>query len=1739
MAAFHSSDGSRTGVMDANGGYFIQDDVREFDNSFFGINNIEASSMDPQQRKLLEVVFECLEDAGTPMERISGTNTGVFVGNFTVDYQTVQTRDPDSIHRYTATGCGTTILSNRISHVFNLHGPSVTLDTACSSSVYALHIATNAIKTSDCDEALVAGVNLILSPEQCLGAMKAGVLSPSSVCHTFDASADGYGRAEGVNVIYLKRLSAALNNGDKIWAVIRGTAVNSNGRTSGITQPSTLLQEAVIRKAYLNANLDFAGTDYVECHGTGTAAKPNLGHSEAASGLTSLIKVALAFDRGYIPPTYGVRKLNPKLHLDDWNMTVVTKVQPWPRALQRASINSFGYGGANAHAILESANSYMDMGRAQGTKSAQTVARGGPCLFVLPISAASVASLEARVQQVQEAIQLADDSTLKSLAYTLAERRSHLPIRQVLLARLQDGKPEVFETGLAPATSAASPLPFGFVFNGQGAQYANMGKELLESNSVFSNSIRRLDEVLQALPSNHAPSWTLKQTILDSPDVSQIHHVTRSQPVCTAIQIAIVDLLRLWGVNPSAVVGHSSGEIAAAYAAGFINATQAIITAYFRGYVAGRLKVHGDMLAVGIDFEAAAQLIKDNHLDTEVEIACFNSPESVTLSGSSRGIDQLMIAVQKQGKFARKLRTGGCAYHSFMMREGGALYEKLLTPYFNTDDRSGEKNHRVAMHSSVKIIAGESILPPGHSVDSAGYWRSNLERPVHFQSAMEALVADKKNIYLIEIGPHPALKGPIHQIRAHMKREDSFLPLAWTLSRDHDAELSMKKLAGSLFLHGYSLSWKGVNTGPRSNDCLRYDFAPYPWDYSAGLLWHESRISYDVRNRQHARHELLGSQREAGSGINWGWRNVLRLEEVPWMHDHKVDGQIVFPAAGYLAMAMEAISQIRQPVTDSEVAFEFRNVSINTALVSMAVMGALIDLAAHKNPQLKILELKEKCSSRSKTWLDLLDDGTGHQRYGSWHSGVIDGHGSFVIGDGIEGPFDVLIIPSVRKPSPAISEFVDALANLNAKDVYALNGRIETPMATNCQECSGVVTAIGPDVQDLQQGDRVVVLASVQFSTTVRVPAWAVHRMLPEESFTVMPTLLLSQATALYALRDCAHLMSGESILIHSGAGAFGMAAIAMAQHIGAKVYTTVSSQAKRKLLVELGVPETNIFQSRDSSFATDIKAATDGRGVDVIINSLVGDLFHETWGCIAPFGRFIEIGKKELVDAGKLDLSIFLRNVTFTAFDLADLFFHQDSNRRIVLYRLAKEVLSLYRSGRIKPGPITLFSVSDIVQAYRYFSSKDRVGKVVISLEDENALVSPPKYLSLFDPDKVYLLIGCLGGLGRSLSRWMVARGARNFVFLGRSGCDKPSARDLVTCIEKAGATTRVVRGDVVKMDDVAAAMAACKATNKPLGGVVQAAMGLHEALFSSMTSDAWHTAVQPKYTGTWNIHTALEGNDASLDFFLLMSSVSGSVGTATESNYCAANGFLDAFAQMRRAQGKPAVSVGLGMISEVGYLHENPDIEALLLRRGIQPLNEAEFLQVIDFALAGDGVHTNANNRDAAHMLTGLEPLGVRRLLEQGFQVSHTTMQDPRSAVLWAALTAGNGDTSQMHTKATDRSRLNATAWFKSVPSWSIELFASEADAPSLRVAIARLLRKHFSGLMLIPPDQVDFERPLAKFGIDSMIASELRAWVWTSFRVEVPFFDLLNADKTLSTLAGFLEDRLAEHQVLSKEV
>ncbi|KAI1467861.1 uncharacterized protein F4812DRAFT_471220 [Daldinia caldariorum] len=1051
-AGFHHPNSVRPGTTAAQGGFLVDGDPRLFDNSFFGITGREAETFDPSQRKLLEVVYEAFENAGETWSSVAGSNTGVFVGNFVLDHWVIQARDWDYAKSYSASGASPSILANRISHIFDLHGPSVTVDTACSSSMYALHLAVSAIRNGDCDSAIVAASNWIADPTLHLALDKLGVLSPNSRCRTFDASADGYARGEGFAALYLKRLSKAVASESPIRAVIRGTAVNANGRTSGITRPSAAGQEAVIRKAYSSAGLPFSDTTYVECHGTGTqvgdpieleaisqvfsserepqadtpgplfvgSVKTNMGHTEAASALAAVMKIVLSLEAGEIPPSIGVKVLNPNIDFTTARVDVVREVMPWPEHRpRRASINSFGFGGANAHCIIDHVSllSFDQVGPSirmgldfkpnghslngnsldkpvNGNNAVKTVhhingsASNGhnkngngvqkrqkrthdpvtntPSmigttsattreLVLLPFSAHNESSLKLNIDALLLDIyqhQLAD------VAYTLSAKRSNLPYRAVRIVSRERLAPGLLngdsKTDVHTSSShrqSQNPANVAFVFTGQGAQWHKMGSQLFEYG-VFRAAIEHLDDVLRSLPTPLS-AWSIADVLKGNcgPAIIQIPSV--SQTVCTAVQIGLVDLLASWSVRPVAVAGHSSGEIAAAYASGHATAADAIVAAYLRGQAIMNGKLKGAMLAVGVgpdELRDSGYLPDGDDENDRIQIAAINSPGSITLSGDALAVEKLAMRLSSDGIFNRVLRTGGMAYHSHHMTVLGQEYEEMLFSGFIHVRNIGlvdeaKRYPRVPWVSSVTPDKN----PPSSILDSAAYWRANLESPVRFSQAISNLVRLDGNSMpgsdpikaLIEIGPHSALKGPLEQILKSMG-QTQIAYAGSALKRGEDARKSILQLVGGLYCLNAKVDLVAVNAVDGDNESksalvhgrTAIDLPPYQYAYGP-INYYESRASKDYRLRKVPRHDLLGSKVPGVAKLRPQWRNVLRIKDLPWLGDHRLLPDAVFPAAGYIAMAIEAALRIYEESPEpgpKPTGYALRNVSINTAL---------------------------------------------------------------------------------------------------------------------------------------------------------------------------------------------------------------------------------------------------------------------------------------------------------------------------------------------------------------------------------------------------------------------------------------------------------------------------------------------------------------------------------------------------------------------------------------------------------------------------------------------------------------------------------------------------------------------------------------------------------------------------------------------------------------------------------------
>ena len=578
-------------------------------------------------------------------------------------------------------------------------------------------------------------------------------------------------------------------------------------------------------------------------------------------------------------------------------MEIVTKLTSWPSDVHRASINSFGFGGANAHAILESIDSFLpgyNSARKERTKSDATKS------YILPFSGSTIQSLEARVLDLAKRFSDGEMYDFRDLCHTLADRRSKLSKKGFLLTSEATARADFAVDNLITSKQTKPLLEFGFIFTGQGAQWPQMGRELLEKYASFAATIKYLDGVLAALP--EAPSWTIKDALLEPVATSKVGDAAFSQPLCTAIQLGIVKLLQNWGIKPSVVAGHSSGEIAAAFTTGLLTEAQAIVIAFYRGYAVGKITSLGCMIAVGMDAEGADIIIEELSLNDQVCVACVNSPESVTVSGVSQSVDRLMKHLEDKGIFVRKLSTGGRAYHSFLMKEIGGEYERLVskaliglpTPHDESDVSYEDENEKsVRFFSSVGrgCDALSSFSKRADRILRPRYWRENLENPVQFNTAIKNL-ASTGSYHLIEIGPHSALQGPVKQIRTYLKVSEMVLPYSPTLVRGKDANACMKMLAGELYLIGHAVDFIAVNEiqppgSDKSAALIIHDLPSYHWTYRQ-LLWKESRLSVDLRQREYVRHELLGSETTATNAIERCWRNILKPAEVPWLDDHRV-----------------------------------------------------------------------------------------------------------------------------------------------------------------------------------------------------------------------------------------------------------------------------------------------------------------------------------------------------------------------------------------------------------------------------------------------------------------------------------------------------------------------------------------------------------------------------------------------------------------------------------------------------------------------------------------------------------------------------------------------------------------------------------------------------------------------------------------------------------------------------------
>jgi phthiocerol/phenolphthiocerol synthesis type-I polyketide synthase C len=964
---YHNPDVAAGGIYTRCAG--LLDQVDGFDADFFSISPREAVYVDPQQRLLLELAWEALEDGALIPRRLRGSSTGVFIGIAGHDYADMQNylrrsqRSP-----YVNSGSALSIAANRISYFFDFHGPSLAIDTACSSALVALHQACLSLWSGDCSLALVGGVNMLLQPKPSVGFCSAGMISPSGRCRSFDARADGYVRSEGGGVVVLKSLPDAERDGNPIKAVIIGTALGSDGRTAGLSLPNEDAQEALLRQVYSECGLAAEDVFYVEAHGTGTSVgdpieckalgrvlglprrdgskclvgsiKSNIGHLETAAGMAGLTKVLLALQHRELPGNLHFETPNPRIDFNELRLQIVDSTVQIPEGKRPLvmGVSSYGFGGTNAHVVV---SEYRNP-RARGSARSQA-GQSGIREQVLLLSAKGGAALRGMAASYANFLRAAEPDAFAGICATAALCRSVHSHRLAVagtsgsemaerLDRFAVGEPtKRLATGHAPA----QPLRLAYVFSGNGSQWWGMGRELLLKAPAFRAEVDRLDTICKTLA-----GWSVVDEMLRPETQSRMDRTEFAQPALFALQVGIARMLTDAGVRPSAVIGHSVGEVAAAYVAGALSLEQAIRVVYERSRAQAKTAGAGKMAAVGLGAGDVASVIAGIS-DGWIEIAAINSDRAVTVAGEARALDALGEKVIAAGAYYRLLDLD-YAFHSRAM-------DVIEVPF------RGALASLNPGRTNVPFVSAVEGRPVDSNEMDVDYWWRNIRSPVQFHAAIEHLMADGAINVFLEIGPQPVLQDYIRQCA---KNQGISAALISTLRHRGIPGLTEPELddlsAAILRCHAHGVS--DLDT-LYERPATPMPLPSYPWQRQR--FWSGVNPLPEIAVYSRRDHPLLGYRIESGEFI---WENTLDTSLLPYLKDHVVQGAVLMPAAGFIEMAIAAATQIFGPG-----ACELEDFEIRRALVIPPGQAPFVQLSVDEEDG--SFKIRSRSNAEDKAWV--------------------------------------------------------------------------------------------------------------------------------------------------------------------------------------------------------------------------------------------------------------------------------------------------------------------------------------------------------------------------------------------------------------------------------------------------------------------------------------------------------------------------------------------------------------------------------------------------------------------------------------------------------------------------------------------------------------------------------------------------------------------------------------------------
>ena len=1612
VEAFFDPDPEANGKMYTRYGSFLPQ-VDGFDPHFFGISPREALSMDPQQRLVLEVAWEALENAGVAPSRLMGSATGVFAGISGNDYQYLASSgDPGAIDAYFGTGNSYSALAGRLSYVLGLAGPSLSVDTACSSSLVAVHLACKSLRSGECGLALAAGVNLILSPGTNIGLSRARMLAPDGRCKTFDAAADGYVRGEGCGVVVLKRLSDALRDGDPILALIRGSAVNQDGRSSGLTVPNGPAQQAVIREALADAGLEPARVSYVEAHGTGTAlgdpievqalagvlgegrepghplvigsVKTNIGHLEAAAGIAGLIKVVLALGHQEIPPHLHFHKPTPHVPWERLPLMVPTRRVPWPSGAngngpRAAGVSSFGFIGTNAHVVVEEAPQRPDLDLSQ--------VRERP-LHILALSARSDAALMEVAQNLAES--LGNPSlALTDACFTANTGRSHFSHRAaVLAASTEDARGRLAalargEGGAGIVRGNVNSAPkIAFLFTGQGSQYSGMSHALYEVSPVFREAMDRCDVLLRA----HTDGESLLSILYDPAHSPHLSQTAWTQPALFAMEYSLAQLWRSWGIEPSIVMGHSVGEYAAACIAGMFTLEDGLKLVARRAHLMQGLEPAGVMAVVLAGEEQVSAAIAP--LSRRVTIAALNGQDNTVISGERSAVEQV----------ARTLEAAGVQTNFLTVSH--AFHSPLMEPVLDQLERwTREIDYGPLRIGMISNVTGE-LLREGPS-GLPGYWRRHAREPVRFARGVEELLRHNCDVF-IEIGPAPVLLAMARKCAP--PESGAWLP---SLRPGKDDLLQMLESLGQLYVRGSEIDWEGFDRGyPRRKVSL----PTYP--FQRQRYWPDTtRLRRPSGAGISASHPFLGSRMRTALGQTV-YETEFSASEPAFLEDHRIYGTVLVPGASHIAMALAAAADnftgqsfLLEDVTFPEaLALEEGRRRAVQLILSPEAAGTTFRIASAasggldgKNWALHAIgrvQVAESSAVAQDLSADLLlarctDEMDGADFYSAIADRSIELGSSFRRVEQLRRR-DGEAICRMRwseedgaVSAPLHPGLVDACFQLMsatlprggvdstafapfAVDRFKFYSR---PMAGGPLWCHAVLRSRDELARDSFTGDIKLFAESGEVIAEIE----GLHiRRAPREALLSLAFGDVGDWFYQVAWRSKALTVGGlKRDTVEPPAAPASWLIFADEGGVGDAFGRMLAERGDRPIMIRAG---TSFEHSSEREFRINSEAMSDFTRVcrELITNEepRCAGAIH-LWSLDAPSAESIPAGSM-------LSHQVALRSAVYLVQALAG----QDSPPPL---RLVTRGAQAARPGdaatNVTQSPIwglgkvialehpelhcTRIDLDPAASGVEMAAAlRDEIGagdgEDQICYRDGDRLVARLVRLpeagvahhSIIAGDGAYLITGGLSGIGLVVAGWLVERGARSLVLMGRSE-PMPDARVRFDELEKTGARILVIRGDVSRAEDVARVLCEAAASMPPLRGIFHSAGVLDDGVLAQQTWDRFATVLEPKVEGSWNLH--ILSRELPLDHFVLFSSVASVLGSAGQANYASANAFLDTLAHYRRSTGLPAVTINWGAWSGIG-LAARHNLGDRLRAQGMGTISPQQGLRALERILRGD---------------------------------------------------------------------------------------------------------------------------------------------------------------------------------------